>query len=161
MKYYVKVQGIKDEIVKPKYTTFSYESNIEDTRPHGHHKEAKKLRKEIIEYFKNNEFFDGCDYIVIEQVAPSYLGLEWEYLDKGKELSDELYKLYKESKKESNLLSNKDSERRKYLIYTMEYIINDLEYIKNEAISLNMLDSQEFINYQDTLNKYSLDPDRE
>ena len=162
MKYYVKIQGIRDEIVGPKYTTFSYESNIEDTRPYRHHKEANDLRKEIIEHFKNkSEFFNECDYVVIEQIVPSHLGIQWEYLDKGKELSDELYELYEESKKECDLLSNKDSERRKYLISTMEDIINELKYIRDEAISLNMLDSQEFINYQDTLNKYSLDPDRE
>jgi len=35
-----------------------------------------------------------------------------------------------------------------------------LKGIKNQAIELEILDSPEFINYQDMLNRYSLDPDR-
>jgi hypothetical protein len=42
----------------------------------------------------------------------------------------------------------------------MQNIKNVLKVVKEEAIKLEILDSKEFLDYQDELNKYSLDPDR-
>lgn len=42
----------------------------------------------------------------------------------------------------------------------MNQVLELLPIIRNKAIELNKLDSQEFLDYQDTLNEYSLDPDR-
>ena len=42
----------------------------------------------------------------------------------------------------------------------MNNIKQFLGIVRKEAEELEMLDSQEFLEYQDVLNKYSLDPDR-
>ena len=40
-------------------------------------------------------------------------------------------------------------------------ILNDVNEIRQYAIENNLLDTQEFINFMDELNKLSIDPDRE
>lgn len=39
-------------------------------------------------------------------------------------------------------------------------ILKEIENIEQYAIDNNLLDTQEYLNFQDTLNKFSLDPDR-
>ena len=39
-------------------------------------------------------------------------------------------------------------------------ILKEIENIEQYAINNNLLDTQEYLNFQDTLNKFSLDPDR-
>jgi hypothetical protein len=39
-------------------------------------------------------------------------------------------------------------------------ILNDVNEIRQYAIENNLLDTQEFINFMDELNKLSIDPDR-
>lgn len=38
--------------------------------------------------------------------------------------------------------------------------IKEIEAIENLSIEYDMLDEQDYLNWKDTLNKYSLDPDR-
>lgn len=40
-------------------------------------------------------------------------------------------------------------------------IIKQIEAVENLSIEYDMLDSQEYLNYKDKLNKLSLDPDRD
>ena len=40
-------------------------------------------------------------------------------------------------------------------------ILNDVNEIRQYAIENNLLDTQEFINFMDALNKLSIDPDRQ
>ena len=40
-------------------------------------------------------------------------------------------------------------------------ILNDVNEIRQYAIENNLLDTQEFINFMDELNKLSIDPDRQ
>lgn len=46
------------------------------------------------------------------------------------------------------------------LLRRMNETVRNLEWIRQGAIELNMLNSKEFIEYQDALNRYSLDPDQ-
>ena len=39
-------------------------------------------------------------------------------------------------------------------------ILKEIENIEKYAIDNNLLDTQEYLNFQDTLNKFSIDPDR-
>ena len=39
-------------------------------------------------------------------------------------------------------------------------ILKEIENIEQYAIDNDLLDTQEYLNFQDTLNKFSLDPDR-
>ena len=39
-------------------------------------------------------------------------------------------------------------------------ILKDIEKIEQYAIDNNLLDTQEYLNFQDSLNKFSIDPDR-
>ncbi len=39
-------------------------------------------------------------------------------------------------------------------------ILKEIENIEQYAIDNNLLDTQEYLNFQDTLNKFSIDPDR-
>ena len=39
-------------------------------------------------------------------------------------------------------------------------ILKEIENIEQYAIDNNLLDTQEYLNFQDSLNKFSIDPDR-
>ena len=39
-------------------------------------------------------------------------------------------------------------------------ILKNIEKIEQYAIDNNLLDTQEYLNFQDALNKFSIDPDR-
>ena len=39
-------------------------------------------------------------------------------------------------------------------------ILKEIENIEQYAIDNNLLDTQEYLDFQDTLNKFSIDPDR-
>lgn len=48
-----------------------------------------------------------------------------------------------------------------YYKLTAKNIINDIKILQESVKQLELLDEQWFLNFQDELNKLSLDPDRE
>jgi hypothetical protein len=54
---------------------------------------------------------------------------------------------------------SKQNPIHKFNTYT-SIILNDVNEIRQYAIENNLLDTQEFINFMDELNKLSIDPDR-
>jgi hypothetical protein len=54
---------------------------------------------------------------------------------------------------------SKQNPIHKFNIYA-SIILNDVNEIRQYAIENNLLDTQEFINFMDELNKLSIDPDR-
>ena len=54
---------------------------------------------------------------------------------------------------------NKANPIHKFNTYA-SIILNDVNEIRQYAIENNLLDTQEFINFMDELNKLSIDPDR-
>ena len=54
---------------------------------------------------------------------------------------------------------SKQDPLHKFNIYA-GIVLNDIREIRKYAIENNLLDTQEFLDFMDTLNKLSIDPDR-
>lgn len=148
MHYYVKMKLIKNNLgIGPSIIVYNYES-----------KNTEDLVNEIVEFYTNKikESFTDFDYILIERLDFSYKGLELE----NKEIPEEYKELYETSKNEEKELLESKEYKINVLKRNMNKAIEVLESIRKEAEELEILDTQEFLDYQDKLNKFSLDPDR-
>jgi len=89
---------------------------------------------------------------------PSYLGLEQKYKDK---IPDEYMPLYRESKAECDAYYESFEGHQKCVKWEMNQILHEIESIRQRAKKYKLLDSQEFLDFLDKLNEYSIDPDRD
>ena len=55
--------------------------------------------------------------------------------------------------------TNKQNPQHTFEVYT-QIILKDIRKARQYAIDNNLIDTQEYLNFQDALNKFSLDPDR-
>lgn len=58
-----------------------------------------------------------------------------------------------------NRISKQDPQHA-FEVYT-QIILKDIRKARQYAIDNNLIDTQEFLNFMDALNKLSMDPDRE
>ena len=56
--------------------------------------------------------------------------------------------------------TNKQNPQHTFEVYT-QIILKDIRKARQYAIDNNLIDTQEFLNFMDALNKLSMDPDRE
>ena len=152
MIYGVEIIAVKDDTVQGKYKTYNYTSDLII------YKEQKELIKEAIEHFK--KVFDNYDYLVINKLDPVYYHLLWDFVDNNKEVPEEYRKLFEQSKKEVEDFRNSEEGKKITLFTMMKHTIEEINLCRKDAEELNLLDSQEFLNFLDELNKLSLDPDR-
>ena len=61
--------------------------------------------------------------------------------------------------KTMNRISKQDPQHA-FEVYT-QIILKDIRKARQYAIDNNLIDTQEFLNFMDALNKLSMDPDRE
>lgn len=54
---------------------------------------------------------------------------------------------------------NKQNSQHTFEVYT-QIILKDIRKARQYAIDNNLIDTQEFLNFMDALNKLSMDPDR-
>lgn len=161
MLYYVKVTAIVNEIMEGSFTTYNYESSIKTTLGHKHWI-PKELKIEILEWAKNkfNETNIKFDNIVIEEFTYSHQGIIW-MQDRGIQISEDMNKIYEISKKEYQEYQNSKEGRLEYLInMTIPRVVQDIKNVIQEFSELEMLDSQEYLNFMDVINQLSIDQDR-
>lgn len=158
MYYFIKVTAIADEVVGGSYIAYKYESPIK-TILGLKYKIPKELKEEILkwaesEFNKNDIKFDN---IVIEEFTHSHQGLSW-IKDKGEEWTEDMTKTYELSKKECEEYGKTVEAQKEYLInYRIPQIITGIKECRNLTEQLDMLDSQEYLSFLDTLNKLSID----
>ena len=155
MTYYVKMKLVKNNLCfGQSIVSYNFKSEIKTLTPQTN----ENLIKEAVDFYTENikKSFNDFDYLVIENIALSFIGLHNEY----KEIPEEYKELYENSKKEQNEILESKEYKIESLKETMQNVRNVLGVIKEEATKLEVLDSKEFLDYQDDLNKYSLDPDR-
>lgn len=115
--------------------------------------------KDIAEYAKNNLLTQAkYDTLFINDVKPACKGIIDDF--KNQDIPEDLKEVFETSKKEWEDYMASDDYKRILFLKDLEAMKVNLENVKQQAISLKMLDSQEFLEYQDLLNSYSLDPDR-
>lgn len=151
--YGITIKSIKNGMYQMGRTHFRYESDIVSVTPNSNTQEAEALRNEVFDFFKDK--FENYDSLMIEAIAPAH-----EFLNN--EFRGNIPQQYAEVAKESQELWEKvaDEVSRQWEIQLMSNSIEQVNSIIEKAKELNMLDSQEFLNYLDTLNKLSIDPDR-
>lgn len=156
MTYYVKMKLVKNNLCfGQSIVDYNFKSEIKTLEPQNN----KELLKEVIDFYTENikKSFSDFDNLIIENIALSFIGLHNEYNNR---IPEEYKELYENSKKEQDEILASKEYKINSLINTMNDVKNIIKIIREEAEKLEMLDSQEFLNYQDELNKYSLDPDR-
>lgn len=151
MKYAFKAYQIINNRIINQYVVYDFDCPIQFG--YENEKAEKELSQAAIDYVKLS-VKEGD--IVIDRVFPSCWRLKWDF----KELPEEHKALYEESEKEVEAMVKSKEYEIDQLNWKMRTLEGELEAIKNKAIELEVLDSQEFLHYQDVLNKYSLDPDR-
>ena len=155
MNYYVKMKLVKNNLCFGQtIVAYDFKSEIKTLNPQN----DQNLLKEAVDFYTENikKSFTDFDSIVIINIAPTSVGLKAEY----KEIPEEYKELYETSEKEQNEIIESKEYKIERLKETMQNIKDVLKVVKEEAIKLEILDSKEFLDYQDELNKYSLDPDR-
>ena len=162
MYYYVKVTAIVDKVVGGSYTMYRYESPIK-TILGLKYKIPKELKEEILKWAENkfNEVSIKFDEIVIEKFTHSYQGLSWMKDEEGKEWTEDMLNTYELSRKEYEEYEKTVEAQKEYLTnYRIPQIITDIKYCRDLTEELDMLDSQEYLSFLDTLNRLSIDQDR-
>jgi len=116
------------------------------------------LINEAVNFYteKIKEQFSDFDSLIIEAINLSYKGIQNEF----KEIPEQYKELFETSQKEKQEILDSKEYKIEVLKNNMNNIKQFLGIVRKEAEELEMLDSQEFLEYQDVLNKYSLDPDR-
>lgn len=150
MYYYVKVATIRNHMVMSGFETYKYQS---DTKCGSIIR--NELTQEVLQWAKElyNENKIIYNDIIIETIIPSYLKLQ------AKEnLSEEERNILEISKKEVEDYNNSyESKKEDLLEIRIPWIIDYIKQIRNTAEQLNLLDSQEYLSFLDTLNKLSID----
>ena len=161
MYYYVKVTAIVGKVTGGSYTVYKYESPIKTVLGYKNII-PKELKEEILKWAeaKFKEFSIKFDEIVIEKFTHSYKGLDW-MEQEGEELSEEMLKVYELSKKECSEYQETVEGQKEWLIdFEMPRVLFDIKDCKRLAEELEMLDTQEYLSFLDTINELSIDQDR-
>jgi len=151
MKYSVEILAIKEDEVIAKAKTYEFESN-----EILNHLNKSKLAKEAINFFKEKEKTLKDQTLIVDKIDFSCLAIEKNF----KEVPKELEQIYTTSKKEYQEYLKTPAWASDQLYYMMQTLISNAKQIRQQAQVLNILDSQEWLDYQDELNKLSIDPDR-
>ena len=154
MYYYVKVRAVSNGIARTSASGY-FNSNIKSAA-------LIKIKEELKEEALNRgkellEEKEGYDSIIIECLMPAYLHLQSEtYLSEYEE------SILKIAKKEYILYTASEEGQREFLVCsTMPQVISDINNIRRDSERLGLLDSQEYLNFLDTINKLSIDQDRQ
>ena len=155
MYYYIKMKIVKDsQCLGQSIIVFDYKSEIKSLEPYNN----KELINEAVNFYteKIKEQFSDFDSLIIEAINLSCRGIQNEF----KEIPEQYKELFETSQKEKQEILDSKEYKIEVLKNNMNNIKQFLGIVRKEAEELEMLDSQEFLEYQDVLNKYSLDPDR-
>ena len=171
MLYYVEVKGIKDNKIKAHCHTY-YHTDIdlcaENIYIRWDNFKEETLIKEILEYFKTHYFVGDYDYLAINQLttAENHDSSEevQSLIEKSKEITCYDPFKYALDPRDSYLNSLRpgdgDVYKKYFLEMASEKIIKPIERIRKFAEGHNLLDTQEYLDFLDTLNKLSIDQDR-
>lgn len=158
MLYYVLLNNVVNGWNTQSYIKYDYESKIVCTPLYN--KEGRELLKEeVINQASKNNCFDEKEDISVSEIVPSYYKISQDRQNglwpdkKTQELADISYKEIQEMR--DSIEYKKDN-----FILALSSQINNLELLRKEAEELNMLDTQEYLNFLDTINKLSIDQDR-
>lgn len=147
--YGVKLIGIKNNRVAVNYTTYKYESDIIDISPI----DNNSLIEEIIQFYKDSKMFKDCNSINIELIYPSHQLIQLNNKEEAfKELYEASINIWDKVKTKTDI----QYQNRLY-----KTIIDNILFIRDKTKELNLLDSQDYLNFLDTLNKLSIDQDRD
>lgn len=144
MNYTVTIQEIKDHMFTQTYKIWDYESKIIAINL------TKELAEEIIASLEDK----NC---VIKDIKASHLALEQEFKN---EIPKEFQDLYKKSK---TAWENEEAQKvitNQYLKQGYNHALNEIRFLRNQAEKLNLLDSQDYLDFLDNLNSLSIDQDR-
>ena len=162
MYYYVKVRAIVNNTFGGSYTIYKYESPIKTTYMTTTFNIPEELRNEILDWAvdKFNEVDIKFERIAIETCVHSYAGIDW-MEDNGEKISEDMDRIRELSKKEVEEYSESIKGQKDYTLnWLIPRIIEDIKKCRNLAEELNILDTQGYLNFLDTLNELSLDQDR-
>lgn len=113
---------------------------------------------DLVEYAKS-KIESEFDNVFVDNVKPAYEGIAETHKDK--EIPKELQSIYSISKQEWEKYYASMEYKKSILCNDMKRTLQHLAEIRKKAEEIEILDSQEFLDYQDELNKLSLDPDRD
>lgn len=148
--YGLRILGLKDNLAIVDQDIFNYKSEKVVINLN------KELLNEIISSLKNNERFKDCDYLVVKEFNAAHKLIENRY---AQDIPESLKETYTESKV---LWDNVQNEVRiQHLKNYYLQLIKEVEFIREQSEKLNLLDSQEYLNFLDSLNKLSIDQDRD
>lgn len=153
MKYSVELFAVKNNEIINRFKVYDYESDkiyLISTQ------NKQELIDEIINKFK--ETLKDFDNLIVNRLGPSYQILAQDY--ERKKLPEEYKELFEQSKKECEEYQKSEEGQKELLKYYMQRSLNEIQEIKDYAVKINFIDSQEFLDFMDELNKLSIDPDR-
>lgn len=150
--YGFEIIGLKDKAVKISKTFDSYYSEIISVNP----EKNEALIEEIIKFCKDTiEEFNQCDYIYISQINPTYTWILQKYPSEAKDAKryyDESMELWNKHKEECEVQE---------LILAAERTLVYIKFLRDKFEEKGLLDSQNYLNFLDELNKLSIDQDRQ
>lgn len=147
--YGLRILGLKDNLIIADQDIFNYKSEKVVINLN------KELLNEIISTLKNHERFKDCDYLVVNEFNTAHKLIENRY---AQDIPESLKDTYEESKELWNKVQNEVNILQLKNYYLQ--LIKEIEFVKKQSENLNLLDSQEYLNFLDYLNKLSLDQDR-
>ena len=148
MIYSFEAYAVQDNELKSSYKTYGFESNARI-------RDKNILKDEILTYVKA-KIFPEYD-VILNSISPSCLAIKQDYKN---EVPEKLKEIFDRSTQEWNEYLQSDLYKEDKFISDLHITLKQVQLNRDKAIELNMPDSQEFLNYQDELNKASLDPDR-
>lgn len=147
MKYSVKIVSIKDNELSKILKVYDFVSNINYI--YSNPVKKQELIKQALDQYKNK--FNEYDNIAVEYIYPTAIAIEKEFKEIPE--SEDIKNLYEESLKEIKEYQATEEFAKESLINNMTSTISIIQAIREKAKELNMLDSQEFLNFLDELNK--------
>lgn len=146
--YTVVITGTKDNLIGPERKFYDFESEIVNAK-----QPSKELIAEIVEKYKDE--FKDCDFITVRSITTTPAALNSDF---GKNIPEQYKELYEKSIKAWED-AKQEVESQLIEIY-YEQALNSIKKLRISAASLNLLDSQAYLNFLDELNKLSIDQDR-
>jgi len=140
MLYSVELFPIINNQIINSYRMYDYRSELHDN---------DELVKEILETFK-----DKFGNFVVANICFSCDAIE------KNNVKDEYKDLYEESLKEKEEYLNSKEVKQKILKGKYKITVEEIKNLIEESKETEMLDTQEFLDFLDSLNQLSLDPDR-
>ena len=139
--YFIQIVPVFKNYTEGHYTVPVFETEATDNK--------EIISNKVLEEYKD-KLTKADNYIVVD-IKPSYIALE-----NNKEYTKE----YEESKLKWTQYYNSKEYKTLQLKYSYDNILHQIKQIQKQVEELELLDSQDFLNFQDSLNKLSLDPDR-